>query len=121
MINVYLGLAEDFPNIEFAVKYPESKFSAWNFNDGFTSIIEQLDKDCEVNIVSNSSDFLKFIQVQKLASGLDVRFFSNEFNDDNEFVSNKIVEYTDNTHDIVLVMLQGYAMWTFRKSGFFDE
>lgn len=121
-INVYLGIPSNFPNIDFQVKFPESLYSAWDYNNGFSQLIKSLSDNEITNIVSNSTDFLKFISIQE-SIGKNIKVFSVEFDDDKEFLSNSIIEYTDDIDKIKMIMLQDYDTWVLRGylGGFFQD
>lgn len=121
-INVYLGIPSNFPNIDFQVKFPENLYPAWDYNNGFSELIKSLPDNEITNIVSNSTDFLKFISIQE-SIGKNIKVFSIEFDDDKEFLSNNIIEYTDDIDKIKMIMLQDYDTWMLcgYLGGFFQD
>ncbi|OPH37725.1 hypothetical protein [Moraxella lacunata] len=108
-VNVYLGIPSNFPNIEFQVKFPEILYPAWSYNSGFSELIKSLPNNKITNIVSNSTDFLKFISIQE-SFGTQIKIFSIEFDDNKEILSNNIIEYTNDIDKIKMIMLQDYIL-----------
>lgn len=121
-VNVYLGIPSNFPNIGFQVKFPEILYPAWNYNSGFSELIKSLPNNEITNIVSNSTDFLKFISIQE-SFGTQIKIFSIEFDDNKEILSNNIIEYTNDIDNIKMIMLQDYDTWTLcgYLGGFFQD
>lgn len=123
-LNIYVGILDNFPDVEFNIKYPEILYPAWGFDSGFKEILKSLPQSA--NIITNSTDFLKFLSVQTKDYLKDtaIKVYSVEIDfDKGEVLSNKVVDYTPDISNLKMFMMTDYASWVFDKyllkGGFF--